>query len=103
MYRLLTHTSSPAAWLEECRILYGHVRSGGYAKTAVDSSLRKVDWNKRRSLLAPRNKTEQDDSLFRENRGCVFCDRNAPGTYELRARLGSLKRLREAGHGTRHI
>ena len=93
IHRLLTHISSPAVWLEECRILYGHVRSGGYAKKAVDSSLRKVDWNERRNLLATRNKTERDDSLLRENRGCVFCDRNGPGIYELR---GSVK---EAGHG----
>ncbi len=30
MHRLLTRSSNPAVWLEECAVLYSHVRNRGY-------------------------------------------------------------------------
>ena len=100
LHRLLTHSSSPTVWLEECRVFYDHLRNRGYPVKAIDSSFRKVNWNQRRSLLAPKTKTEQDDSFFHEYRGCVFSNRNAPGTDQLRGSINlSLEELREAGQG----
>ena len=98
LHRLLTHScSGPAVWLDECRIFYDLLCNRGYPVKAIDSSFRKVNWNQRRSLLEPRTKTEQDDSFFHEYGGCVFSNRNAPGTSLARGTAGARAR-RRAGH-----
>ena len=41
-----------------------------------------------------------DDKFFAQYRGCVFSNRNAPGSAELRAEMDlSLEELREQGQG----
>jgi hypothetical protein len=38
MHRLLTDSSKPAVWLEECGVLYGHLRNRGYPSKAINST-----------------------------------------------------------------
>jgi hypothetical protein len=45
MHRLLTHSSSPAVWLEECALFYSHLRNRGYLTSAINATFRKVNWN----------------------------------------------------------
>ena len=85
MQRLLTHSSCPSVWLEECSIFYEHLRNRGYPARAIDSCFRGFNWNQRRSMLAPKlRKLSDDDSFFDQYRGCVFSSRNAPGVDQLR-------------------
>jgi hypothetical protein len=99
MHRLLTHSSNPTVWLEECRFFYDHLRNRGFpaAAKAIDACFREIDWNQRRKMLEPRNKTVQDDKgFFCQYRGCVFSTRNAPGTDALRHSINlSLDGLRQ--------
>jgi hypothetical protein len=99
MHRLLTHSSSPAVWLEECALFYSHLRNRGYPTRAINATFRKVNWNQRSKMLEPR-KREADDTFFAQYRACVFSNRNAPGSAELRASMDlSLEELREQGQG----
>ena len=99
MHRLLTHSSSPAVWLEECGVFYNHLRNRGYPTRAINATFRKVNWNQRSKLLEPR-KCEDGDKFFAQYRACVFSNRNAPGSAELRASMDlSLEELREQGQG----
>ena len=100
LHRLLTHSSNPTVWLEECRFFYDHLRNRGYPIQAIDSSFHKVNWNQRRKMLEPAMRIEPNDSLFLEYRGCVFSNRNAPGTDELRGNINlSLEELRHPEQG----
>ena len=102
LLRLRTHSSSPSVWLEECRTFYEHLRNRGYPSKAVDSSFREVNWNQRSTLLEPKGKAKRagDDAFFLEYRGCVFSNRNAPGTDALRRDINlSLEELRQQGAG----
>ena len=50
-------------------------------------------------MLEPR-KRAADDKFFAQYRGCVFSNRNAPGSAELRMEMDlSLEELREHGQG----
>jgi hypothetical protein len=99
MHRLLTHSSSPTVWLEACAVFYSHLRNRGYPTRAIDSTFRTVNWNQRSKMLEPR-KRAADDKLFAQYRGCVFSNRNAPGSAELQAEMDlSLEELREQGQG----
>jgi hypothetical protein len=99
MHRLLTHSSSPDVWLEECALFYSHLRNRGYPSKAIDATFRKVNWNQRSKMLEPKKRVA-DDKFFAQYRGCVFSNRNAPGSAELRAEMDlSLKELREQGQG----
>ena len=96
LQRLLTHSSSPTVWLEECRIFYDHLRNRGYPVKAIDASFRSVNWNQRRKMLEPKIRAKAcDDTFFAKYRGCVFSNRNAPGTDLLRGTINlSLDELR---------
>jgi hypothetical protein len=99
MYRLLTHSSNPTVWLEECAVFYNHLRNRGYPSKAIDSTFRSINWNQRSKMLEPKRYV-MDDKFFTQYRGCVFSSRNAPGTTELRRKMDlSLKELREQGQG----
>ena len=85
LLRLLTHSSSPSVWLEDCRIFYDHLRNRGYPVKAIDASFSSVNWSQRRKMLEPKTQIKAcDDAFFAEYRGCVFSNRNAPGTDLLR-------------------
>jgi hypothetical protein len=43
MHRLLTHSSSPAVWLEECDLFCSHPRNRGYQYKAIDATFSKVN------------------------------------------------------------
>jgi hypothetical protein len=99
MHRLLTHSSSPAVWLEECGLFYNHLRNRGYPTRAIDSTFRSINWNQRSKMLEPRKRVA-DDKFFAQYRACVFSNRNAPGSAELRVDMDlSLEELREQGQG----
>ena len=99
MHRLLTHSSSPATWLEECGVFYNHLRNRGYPTRAIDSTFRSINWNQRSKMLEPK-KRAYDDKFFAQYRACVFSNRNAPGSAELRASMDlSLEELRQQGQG----
>ena len=99
MHRLLTHSSSPAVWLEECAVFYSHLRNRGYPSKAIDSTFRTINWNQRSKMLEPKKRVA-DDKFFAQYRGCVFSNRNAPGSAELRMEMDlSLEELREQGLG----
>ena len=101
MQRLLTHSSNPSVWLEECRSFYEHLRNRGYPAHAIDSCFRSFNWNQRRDMLTPKLKTRSgNDSFFDQYRGCVFSCRNAPGVDQLRGSINlSLEGLRQRGAG----
>ena len=100
MHRLLTHSSSPAVWLEECSVFYNHLRNRGYPTRAIDATFRTINWNQRSKMLEPRKRAADDDTFFAQYRACVFSNRNAPGSAELRASMDlSLEELREQGQG----
>ena len=99
MHRLLTHSSSPTVWLEECAVFYSHLRNRGYPTRAIDSTFRTINWNQRSKMLEPKKRVA-DDKFFAQYRGCVFSNRNAPGSAELRVEMDlSLEELREQGQG----
>ena len=99
MHRLLTHSSSPAVWLEECAVFYSHLRNRGYPSKAIDATFRTINWNQRSKMLEPK-KRAADDHFFGQYRGCVFSTRHAPGSAELRTEMDlSLEELREQGQG----
>ncbi len=56
MHRLLTHSSRPAVWLEECALFYSRLRKRGYPSKAIDATFRKVTWNQRSKMLEPRKR-----------------------------------------------
>ena len=99
LQRLLTHSSSPTVWLEDCRIFYDHLRNRGYPVKAIDASFRSINWNQRRKMLEPKTRIKDcDDAFFSRYRGCVFSNRNAPGTNLLRGTINlSLDELRTPG------
>ncbi len=50
-------------------------------------------------MLEPKNRVA-DDKFFAQYRGCVFSNRNGPGSAELRIEMDlSLEELREQGQG----
>jgi hypothetical protein len=99
MHRLLTHSSNPDVWLEECGVFYSHLRNRGYPSKAIDSTFRTVNWNQRSKMLEPKKRVA-DDKFFAQYRGCVFSSRNAPGSAELRTEMDlSLEELRKQGQG----
>ena len=49
--RLLTHSSNPSAWLEECRIFYEHLRNRGYPAGAIDFCFRSFNSLQRNNML----------------------------------------------------
>ena len=99
MHRLLTHSSSPDVWLEECGVFYSHLRNRGYPSKAIDPTFRTVNWDQRSKMLEPKKRVA-DDKFFAQYRGCVFSNRNAPGSAELRVEMDlSLEELREQGQG----
>lgn len=99
--RLLTHSSNPSVWLEECRIFYEHLRDRGYPVKAIDSAFCSINWNQRRKMLEPKTRSGgNDDAFFAQYRGCVFSNRNAPGTVQLRGNISlSLNELRAQENG----
>jgi hypothetical protein len=99
MHRLLKHSSNPAVWLEECAVFYSHLRNNGNPSKAIDSTFRTVNWNQRSKMLEPKKRVE-DDQVFAQYRGCVFSNRSAPESAELRAETElSLEELQEQGQG----
>ena len=102
MQRLLTHSSNPSVWLEECRTFYEHLRDRGYPAKVIDTCFHEINWNQRRRMLEPKLKVMDDDSdaLFVQYRGCVFSNRSAPGSSELQRGIDlSLNDLRKHGSG----
>ena len=97
--RLLTHSSTPTIWIEECRRFYDHLRRRGYPAAAISSTFRKVSWSQRQHVLNPKMKSE-NEIFFATYRGCVFPTRNAPGSDQLKGNLDlSLKALQEDSEG----
>ena len=56
--RLLTHSSTPTIWIEECRRFYDHLRRRGYPAAAIRSTFRKVSWSQRQHVLNPKMRGE---------------------------------------------
>ena len=50
MHRLLTHSSSPTAWLKECCFFYEHLLNRGYPAKAIDTCFLKIHWNPRKDV-----------------------------------------------------
>ena len=97
--RLLTHSSTPTIWIEECRRFYDHLRRRGYPASAISSTFQKVSWNQRQQILNPKAECE-NEIFFATYRGCVFSTRNAPGSDQLKGSLDlSLKALQEDSEG----
>ena len=97
MHRLLKHSSNPDVWLEECAMFYSHLRNRGYPSKAirVDSTFFTINWNQRSKMLEPKKRVT-NDKFFAQYRGCVFSNRNAPGSAELRVEMDlSLEELRK--------
>ena len=70
-----------------------------YPSRAIDATFRTINWNQRPKMLEPKKRVA-DDALFAQYRGCVFSNRNAPGSAELGMELDlSLEELREQGQG----
>ena len=105
--RLLTHSSNPSVWLEECRIFYEHLRNRGYPVKAINATFSSINWNQRQKILGLKMPAEgSNDAFFAEYRGCVFSNQNAPGTDQLRGSVDlSLKELRaqEVGQESQDI
>ena len=105
--RLLTHSSNPSVWLEECRIFYEHLRNRGYPVKAINATFSSINWNQRQKILGLKMPAEgSNDAFFAEYRGCVFSNQNAPGTDQLRGSVNlSLKELRaqEVGQESQDI
>ena len=59
--RLLTHSSTPTIWIEECRRFYDHLRRRGYPAAAISSTFRKVSWSQRQHVLNPKMKSENEN------------------------------------------
>lgn len=86
--------------MEECAIFYEHLRNRGYPVKAIDSSFREINWLQRRKLLELKAIKSGNEAFFAQYRGCVFSNRNAPGTNQLRRRVDlSLDELRQQGRG----
>ena len=64
MQRLLTHSSNPSVWLEECCIFYKHLRNRGFPARAPDSCFRNINWNQRCKMLEPRPKRRSGDDIL---------------------------------------
>jgi hypothetical protein len=97
MRRLLTHSSNPTVWLEECAVFYSHLRNRGFPSKAIDSTFRTINWNQRSKMLEPKKRVA-DDKFFAQYRGYVFSNINAQGSVELRMEMDlSLEKLREQG------
>ncbi len=74
-------------------MFYSHLHNRGYPSKAirVDSTFRTMNWNQRSKMLEPKK------LFFARYRGCVFSNRNAPGSAELRVEMDlSLEELLEA-------
>ena len=99
MQRLLTHSSNPWVWLEECSIFYEHLGERGYPAKAIDSCFLGFNWNQGHNMLAPQPmKRCDDDSFFDQYQGCVFSSRDALGVDQLRGGIDlSLDKLRCQG------
>jgi hypothetical protein len=91
--RLLAHSSNPSVWLED-----EHLRNRGYPVKAIDATFSSIDWNQRPShkiLSLKMNAEGTNDTFPAEYSGCVFSNRNAPETDQLRGFINlSLKELR---------
>ena len=99
MHRLLTHSSNPNVWLKEITFFYNHLRDRGYPVRAIDSCFKEINWNQREQMLKPREHQDKDE-FFSQYRGCVFSNRNAPGSFELKQGINlSLKDLQEHEFG----
>ncbi len=65
----------------------------------MDSTFRTIIWNQRSKMLEPK-KLVADYRFFAQYRGCVFSNRNAPRSAELRVEMDlSLEELQEQGRG----
>ena len=53
---MLTRSSSPTVWPEECCVFQYHQSKRGGPVKDIDSSFRKVEWNQRRKFPAPNTK-----------------------------------------------
>jgi hypothetical protein len=99
MHRLLTHSSNPDVWLKEITVFYNHLREKGYPVKAIDSAFKEINWNQREQMLKPRERQEKD-MFFSQYKGCVFSNRNAPGSAQLHKGINlSLKDLQEQESG----
>jgi hypothetical protein len=100
MHRLLTHSSNPTIWLDECAVFYSHLRNRGYPSRAINATFRKVNWNQHIKMLETRKRDQDEDKFFAQYRACVFSNRNEQGIAELRARMDlSLKELQNKARG----
>ena len=81
LQRLLTHSSTPEIWMEECRKFYEHLRRRGYPHKLLFRIFDQVSWCQRKEILgqAGKNVKVNKDSFFETYRGCVLSIRNAPG------------------------
>ena len=99
MHRLLTHSSNLDVWLKEITVFCNHLRERGYPVRAIDSVFKEINWNQRAKMLQPREHQEKD-TFFSQYKGCVFSNRNAPGSAELHKVINlSLIDLQEQGAG----
>jgi hypothetical protein len=102
MQRLLTQSSNPLVWLED-----EHLQNRGYPVKAIDATFSSINWNQRQKILGLKMPAEgTNDTFFAAYSGCVFSNRNAPGTDQLRGFMNlSLIEMRtqEDGQESRDI
>ena len=96
--RLLTHSSTPEIWIEECRIFYEHLRRRGYPHRILFRAFDQVSWNQREQILTRKGQRPEarKNHFFETYRGCVFSIRNAPGIDAIKRKMDlSLDELRD--------
>ena len=81
LQRLLTHSSTPEIWMEECRKFYEHLRRRCYPHKLLFRIIDQVSWCQRKEILGEAGKSVKvkKDSFFETYCGCVLLIRNAPG------------------------
>ncbi len=80
-------------------MFYSHLHNRGYPSKAIDSTFRTINGNQRSKMLVPKKRVA-DHRFFAQYRGCVFSNRNASGSAELRVEMDlSLEELLEQGRG----
>ena len=86
LLRLMTHSSTPELWKEECGIFYHHLSSRGYPRRFLRTVFQEVTWARRSELLA-RTRSERINEFFKTYRACVLTIRNAPEWPKLKELL----------------
>jgi hypothetical protein len=87
LLRLLTHSSTEEAWIQERAFFMGKLRARGYPVQFLNRAFKQVSWADRQSHLCRRGRKRGGDAFFQEYMGCVMTLPNTPWIKSLRRRL----------------